>query len=454
MKFLSMTCPNCGSKLSLDKETGECICNSCGGQFLLEAESPTQHIEIDNAEDAGYEFEKGRQKAQAEAPRDHSSSYVNTTATRTNSSSKKSNLKWWVIGWIFFFPIPLTILVYRSKSLPQKAKVIILSVLWGYVAIATLISSCNKALKTDDNVSNVPVSNITGFSYSVGVPTELDLTVGDTYEHGWVRPSYNRRGYVFSADDIVFVSENPEIATMTLTKVSLVDYLYFRVDAISEGETYIYAMSSDGLTSSDRIHIIVRGITEAESLEINSDNETILLGQSVQLNAVVIPEDTVDQSLTWCSSDESIVTVDSEGVVTAVGPGEAVVTATTVNGISDDCNMLVDGAQRIVNLSFSSVREDDNNIGDEWNYVREINGEQVSRGDYAISVGEELSIYVRYSEDDDNPDVGEATVSHIVTENDFNNGFSEVIDLYVTENGGRNSGQSAHYIVTFNFEVQ
>ena len=453
MKLLSMDCPNCGSKLLVDKETGVCTCNSCGGEFLLDDETSTQHIEIDNAEDAGYEFEKGRQKAQAEARRDHSSSYVNTTATRTNSSSKKSNLKWWVIGWIFFFPIPLTILVYRSKSLPQKAKVIILSVLWGYVAIATLISSCNKALKTDDNVSNVPVSNITEFSYSVGVPTELDLTVGDTYEHGWVRPSYNRRGYVFSADDIVFVSENPEIATMTLTNVSLVDYLYFRVDAISEGETYIYAMSSDGLITSERIHVIVGGIAEAESLSFTNDSETLLLGQTVQLNTVIMPEDSVDQSLTWSSSDESVVSVNSEGEVTAVSSGEVVITATTSNGISADCTVWVDGSQRVMNLSVSSMREDDNNIGSDWNYVREINGERVSNGEYTISVGEELSIHIRYSEEDDNPDVGETTVTHVVTEDDFNNGFSEFIELYVTENGGRNSGQSARFTVVFNFDV-
>ena len=452
MKLLNMNCPNCGSKLTINKESGVCFCDSCGGEFLLDDESITHHVEFDNAEDAGYEFEKGRQKAQAEARRN--TTYNSAPRSQTaNAQPKKRHLGWWIVGWIFFFPIPLTILVYRSKSLPQKAKVIILSVLWGYIAIATLISSCNKSTQSQTQVSQSPTTNITGFSYSYGSPSEVELTAGESYERGWIQPSYNRRGYEFSADDVIFVSDNPEVATMTLTNVSLVSYMYFRIDAVSAGETYVYAASLDGSVISDKIHVIVNGITEAESLTFINDSETLSLGQIGHLTTEIIPADTVDQSLTWTSSDESIATVDVLGNVTAVGVGEAVITASTSNGISADCSIVVDGSQRVVNLSISSVREDANNIGDEWSYVREINGERVSRGAYTISVGQTLSIYVCYSEDDSDPDIGEASVSHTVTEEDFDSGFSEVLDVYVTENGGRNSGQSAHFVTTFTFEV-
>lgn len=59
-----------------------------------------------------------------------------------------------------------------------------------------------------------------------------------------------------------------------------------------------------------------------------ADGETAVLleelGQNWLLNVVVTPEDTTDL-LTYYSSDESVVTVDSEGCLTAVGEGEAVV---------------------------------------------------------------------------------------------------------------------------------
>ena len=49
------------------------------------------------------------------------------------------------------------------------------------------------------------------------------------------------------------------------------------------------------------------------------------VGQNWLLNVIVLPIDTTD-SLTFASSDETVATVDSSGKVTAVGPGEAVIT--------------------------------------------------------------------------------------------------------------------------------
>lgn len=55
------------------------------------------------------------------------------------------------------------------------------------------------------------------------------------------------------------------------------------------------------------------------------------------------------------------------------------------------------------------------------------------------------------SDDDTNPDVGSASTSYIVPEDDIRQGFSVSMELDVTENGGRNSGQSAHFVVTYTF---
>lgn len=49
------------------------------------------------------------------------------------------------------------------------------------------------------------------------------------------------------------------------------------------------------------------------------------VGQNWLLNVIVLPIDTTD-ALTFASSDETVATVDSSGKVTAVGPGEAVIT--------------------------------------------------------------------------------------------------------------------------------
>ena len=50
-------------------------------------------------------------------------------------------------------------------------------------------------------------------------------------------------------------------------------------------------------------------------------------GKEVTLEATVSPADAEDYDVTWSSSDESVATVDDEGVVHAVGAGTAVITA-------------------------------------------------------------------------------------------------------------------------------
>lgn len=63
-------------------------------------------------------------------------------------------------------------------------------------------------------------------------------------------------------------------------------------------------------------------------------------------------------------------------------------------------------------------------------------------------------IIAKFTEADDNPDVGEVSKQYTVTREDISNGFTVTMDLYVTENGGRNSGKSAHFIVSFKFTPQ
>ena len=50
--------------------------------------------------------------------------------------AKKRRTVWWILGWIFIFPVPATILIYRSEKLPVWMKVLYIVLVWGlYVLI-------------------------------------------------------------------------------------------------------------------------------------------------------------------------------------------------------------------------------------------------------------------------------------------------------------------------------
>ncbi|MBE5924891.1 MAG: zinc ribbon domain-containing protein [Lachnospiraceae bacterium] len=121
MRLVDLTCPNCGAQLKVDEDNKQSVCEHCGTKLLLDDE--VQHIQYDNAEEAGYQFEKGRQRAQAE-----NKISSNNTSIKQN---KKSNTWLWVLGWIFCFPIPVMILIWRKKNTwPVKTKTIVTIVFW------------------------------------------------------------------------------------------------------------------------------------------------------------------------------------------------------------------------------------------------------------------------------------------------------------------------------------
>ena len=122
MKLVEMKCKNCGATLKVESEQIDIECNYCHAKYKLDDE--VQHVKYDDMEQAGYEFEKGKIRARKEAQNEYQSNN-----NKSVSTSKKSNTWLWVLGWIFFFPAPLTILIWRSNW-EQKKKIIVTVVLW------------------------------------------------------------------------------------------------------------------------------------------------------------------------------------------------------------------------------------------------------------------------------------------------------------------------------------
>ena len=65
MKLVEMSCPKCSAKLEVNADLKFATCNYCGNQFILDDE--VIRVQHELSEQAGYNFEKGRIKAQEEA---------------------------------------------------------------------------------------------------------------------------------------------------------------------------------------------------------------------------------------------------------------------------------------------------------------------------------------------------------------------------------------------------
>ena len=74
--------------------------------------------------------------------------------------------------------------------------------------------------------------------------------------------------------------------------------------------------------------VTVTELIEVESITLDQGAlDFAESGQTAQLHASVLPEDATDASMVWTSSNTLVATVDGAGIVTAVGGGECVITA-------------------------------------------------------------------------------------------------------------------------------
>lgn len=114
------------------------------------------------------------------------------------------------------------------------------------------------------------------------------------------------------------------------------------VTPMNAGSTLITVTDSGNAYAKATCNVTVRAaeikVTEVRLLP---SSKTIEISESFTLTSVVTPEDAEDKSLVYKSSDEKVATVSQAGVVTGVAGGEAVITATAVNGVKGECRITV-----------------------------------------------------------------------------------------------------------------
>lgn len=132
MKLLKTICPHCGAPLQVDSRAQQAVCEYCGMATLIESSNP-QTAKIDS-EREGYLFEKGRLRAQSEQAQKPIVQQVQYEYVPVQK--KKRHTFWWVMGWVFIFPLPATILIVRNRKMHWIVKTVLVLLIWGlYFAI-------------------------------------------------------------------------------------------------------------------------------------------------------------------------------------------------------------------------------------------------------------------------------------------------------------------------------
>jgi uncharacterized protein YjdB len=193
---------------------------------------------------------------------------------------------------------------------------VVTGVATGVVHIAA--SAVGKSAIAEVTVNPTPVATVRL------TPSSQSLLVGQTVQIG--AETLDAQGNELTGRPVTFTTSNPTVATVDNAGL---------VTALAPGSTIITA-TSEGKSAPSSITV---SSVPVASVAVTPAGSQIVVGQTTQLNAE--PRDASGQALagravSWTSSAPNVASVSSTGLVTAVAPGQATITATSegANGTS------------------------------------------------------------------------------------------------------------------------
>lgn len=108
-----LKCPYCGADLKADESAKEIVCDYCDSKVPVSSAA-----------------ESGSAAATAETATTTATTAAPAASEASGTTEKRrSHLLLWILGWIFLWPLPVTILVHRSK-MPKLVKGLIIAAVW------------------------------------------------------------------------------------------------------------------------------------------------------------------------------------------------------------------------------------------------------------------------------------------------------------------------------------
>ena len=179
---------------------------------------------------------------------------------------------------------------------------------------------------TDSSSPVIPVESISLDRH------EVDLTVGDSDTLVAAVTPDN------ATEDVLWASSDESVVTVDQDG---------NITAVGAGEAIIVAGTENGVY--DICFVTVSAQTggdnvPADSITFDQDEVELTVGESEKLEITISPDNATDKTVAWSSSDESVVTVDENGKITAIKAGTATITVTTSNGLTATCTITVTAA--------------------------------------------------------------------------------------------------------------
>ncbi len=243
-------------------------------------------------------------------------------------------------------------------------------------------ATMNFSFSADINVEDGVYDMICYDKYDNQVSDPLLLLVGDaSIDVEKVTLSIHDKELNVGQEFSITATVSPSNATDKTVTWTVSDPVVVSVDAgvvkaLAIGEATVTATTVNGLTATCTVKVKEK-VVEVTAITLDVTESTLEVGGALKINATVAPADATDKTLTWSSSDAAVARVDG-GIVYAIAPGEAIITATAVNGVKATCNItvieaIIDPVEITLDVTEKTLTE-----GDEFTLTATLSPEDVT----------------------------------------------------------------------------
>lgn len=216
----------------------------------------------------------------------------------------------------------------------------ILKYSWGCLlalAPALMMSSCEDeetvgdliAAEMPSSIELVLPAEIQPYVYTDETGAKvLPMLKGET-----VQLSYALQPENVTYPDVIWSSTDLSVATVEDGLVTAIEGNGSTSSVIQVAPEGVY--SGSGIYANVRV-VVSNTLVQAEEIAIDASADQLYAGETLQLTATILPENATYKTVSWASSNESIATVDQNGLVTGVVNDEihasVTITATSLDG--------------------------------------------------------------------------------------------------------------------------
>lgn len=316
MKIEKLTCPYCGAAVKIKPGVRMTRCEYCDSALVIEDEADHNVKDPDSAEDIGYRFEKGWQRAREEQNRvvrpdttggmsgNHlaGAAQYDHRSYRSVKPLRKKHTLWWVLGWIFIFPVPATILCVRSRKLSNLWKIAIIALCWLiYIGIGASGSeessgSEQESLKSTGTGSAAVQEEKTDSGPVQTDPLEDEVTLYDVPEgftDGYEKADFDRFNSYASenglGDTQIWIEGTiEELGSTTVSSNGSDSVFYYYIIRQSDNNKWIAVSGIDGYISREELEartgdtIVLNGLYQgfSDKFKMPSVNGTVIFDRS------------------------------------------------------------------------------------------------------------------------------------------------------------------------------